>query len=323
MTVRKHPQSCEIVHETAVQNERPGQTIHSGATISTTNIRAEETARYASSWRKYRQFNRLTLLFIIPGLPLFVVVVGGILTRTLPHLFGFGYALATGIWAVLFSLICLTPYHFIKCPRCGNTFFFRYLNLNPDVRRCRYCGLRKYAPDGDLKVGQNMKRIILIGSGGSGKSTLARKLGDVLRKPVYHLDRFYWHPNWVPTPNDEWKEIQKRLCSAEEWIIDGNYGGTMDIRLLACDTIIFLNMPRLLCLIRVLQRYISYRGKWRPDMTNGCLETIDRKFMQWIWEYPKTKRPAILKKLDELSADKRVFILNSPNDVANFVKSLN
>jgi adenylate kinase family enzyme len=87
-----------------------------------------------------------------------------------------------------------------------------------------------------------MKKIILIGSGGSGKSTLARKLGDKLEIDVYHLDALFWKPNWEGAPKDEQRKVQNDLVKKEEWIIDGNYGGTMDIRLNAADTVIFLDI---------------------------------------------------------------------------------
>ena len=85
-----------------------------------------------------------------------------------------------------------------------------------------------------------MRKIIIIGSGGSGKSTLARKLGEMTRIPVFHLDALYWKPGWVPTPREEWNARVKALVNQDQWIIDGNYGGTLNIRMTEADTIIFL-----------------------------------------------------------------------------------
>ena len=52
----------------------------------------------------------------------------------------------------------------------------------------------------------------------------------------------------------------------DEWIIDGNYGGTMDIRMKAADTIIFLDIHRTICVYRAFKRIVQYRNKTRPDM---------------------------------------------------------
>ncbi len=89
-----------------------------------------------------------------------------------------------------------------------------------------------------------MKKIMLIGSGGSGKSTLARQLGNILNIQVYHLDAIFWKPNWEGVSKEEQISIQTDLVKKDEWLIDGNYGGTLDIRMDAADTIIFLDINR-------------------------------------------------------------------------------
>ncbi|MFD1851280.1 DNA topology modulation protein [Oceanobacillus bengalensis] len=168
-----------------------------------------------------------------------------------------------------------------------------------------------------------MKKVVLIGSGGAGKSTLARRLGEKLKVNVYHLDTLFWKPNWVGVPKEEQRKIQNDLVKKEQWIIDGNYGSTMDIRLNAADTIIFLDIQRRICLYRAFKRMLKYRNKTRPDMGAGCEERIDLGFLKWIWNYPKTKRPEILKRLEQLPKGKQVIILKSPKDVEQFIEKYN
>lgn len=105
------------------------------------------------------------------------------------------------------------------------------------------------------------QRIILIGSGGSGKSTLARQIGAVLSLPVIHLDALFWQPGWVETPRPEWEALQRELVARDRWVIDGNYGHTLDIRLAAADTVIFMDMPRLVCAWGAIKRRIMYAGR--------------------------------------------------------------
>lgn len=99
-----------------------------------------------------------------------------------------------------------------------------------------------------------MQKVMLIGAGGSGKSTLARTLGGLTNIPVYHLDVLHWKPDWTPTPNDEWDQIQNNLVKNDRWIIDGNYGRTIDIRMAEADTVIFLDL-------RKSGNFVRYRGK--------------------------------------------------------------
>ena len=39
-------------------------------------------------------------------------------------------------------------------------------------------------------------KIAIIGNAGSGKSTLGFELHKKLDLPLYHLDQYYWKPNW-------------------------------------------------------------------------------------------------------------------------------
>jgi adenylate kinase family enzyme len=166
-----------------------------------------------------------------------------------------------------------------------------------------------------------MKKIILIGSGGSGKSTLAKQLGKKLNIKVYHLDTLFWKPNWEAVPKEEQIMIQTRLVEKQEWIIDGNYSGTLDIRLNAADTIIFLDLPRIHCIYRALKRIHKYKNRTRPDMGEGCQERFSLEFFKWIWNYPKTRKPQILKKLEQLPPDKQIWILKSTKEVRDFVET--
>src|SRR6266436_5243884 len=101
-----------------------------------------------------------------------------------------------------------------------------------------------------------MKRVLIIGSGGAGKSTFARRLNNILNLGLIHLDTLYWNPGWVETPKPEWRAIVEGLLGKDSWIIDGNYSGTLDIRIAACDTIIFLDIGRATCAWRILKRLL-------------------------------------------------------------------
>ena len=164
-----------------------------------------------------------------------------------------------------------------------------------------------------------MHRILVIGSGGAGKSTFARELGAILDLPVIHMDQLYWKPGWEKPDKAEWARIVDRATAKERWIMDGNFGGTLPQRLARCDTVVLLDMPRWLCLWRVLKRIMKHRGRHRPDMPPGCHERFDLEFIRWIWNYPSKSRPAKLALLSATSPDQRVVILASTREVRRFL----
>ncbi len=169
-----------------------------------------------------------------------------------------------------------------------------------------------------------MRKILLIGSGGAGKSTLARTIAERTGLPLIHLDTLYWKSGWVETPSEEWRKIVVALLQEDAWIMDGNFGGTLDLRLAACDTAIFLDLPPIVCLWRVIKRRIKYRGGSRPDMTTGCPERLDLGFLLWIAFYRLRRRARILDKLATITGDGRrmMVVLDSDAAVDAFVATL-
>jgi adenylate kinase family enzyme len=164
-----------------------------------------------------------------------------------------------------------------------------------------------------------MRKILVIGSGGAGKSVLAARLGELLQIEVLHLDKFYWHPGWMETPKAEWLKTVEELLKRDAWIMDGNYSGTLDMRLEACDTVIFLDPGRMLCLWRVLKRIVMYRNGRRPDMAEGCREKFSLKFVLWVWEYSRRTRPKVIKKLKLKAETKKIVWLRTASEVEEFL----
>jgi adenylate kinase family enzyme len=166
-----------------------------------------------------------------------------------------------------------------------------------------------------------MQKILVIGSCGSGKSTFSRRLGELIGLPVIHLDRHFWRPGWVEPPKDVWRTQVEDLLKGDRWIIDGNYGGTMELRLAQCDTAIFLDFPRHICTWRVIKRVFQNYGRSRPDIGPGCHEKIDVSFIKWTWNYPTRSRPRVVKRLDDVSDRVKITTLTSDRDVENYLDS--
>lgn len=167
-----------------------------------------------------------------------------------------------------------------------------------------------------------MERIIIIGCGGSGKSTLARKLGEKTGLPVVHLDQIYWSPgSWIHLENEEFDRLLTVETEKPRWILDGNFNRTMPMRLEKCDTVIYLDLNRFVCLFGWLKRVITNWGSAREDMAPGCREWFDPEFAKWIWNFNGNYRKKYYSMLSQLEG-KRVIILRSRRAVKKFLKTM-
>lgn len=164
---------------------------------------------------------------------------------------------------------------------------------------------------------------MIIGCCGAGKSTLSKQLSNKIRVPVYHLDQYYWKEGWTETPKEEWIPIVTKLASNDEWIIDGNYGSTIPIRLQQADTIIYLKYSTWKCLYRVCSRIVKYKGKVRPDMPKGCEERWDLNFLHYVLTYNLIRAKKHLALVENTKGHKEVFVLKNDAEVASFLQSLN
>jgi adenylate kinase family enzyme len=157
---------------------------------------------------------------------------------------------------------------------------------------------------------------MIIGCPGSGKSTLARTLRDMTGLPLFYLDMLYWNGDRTTVSKENFLERLNEVIAGDRWIIDGNYGSTMEMRMQACDTVIFLDYPVEVCLEGVRQR----RGKPREDIP--WVETEeDQEFLQFIRDYGRDSRPKVLALL-EAYTDKQTVILHSREEAAEYLRSL-
>lgn len=163
-----------------------------------------------------------------------------------------------------------------------------------------------------------MNKILVIGIPGSGKSTFTNKLGKVLNREVIHLDKLYRKPGWVVAyTRDEWVELVKNLVSREQWIIDGNYTNTLDIRLAAADTVVFLNFNKLICLYRVWLRCYKKDPLLGIDKAEGDRNKLSWDLIKKIITYP---RKEILQKLEKIKSEKEVFVVKNSHEVENLIE---
>lgn len=137
-----------------------------------------------------------------------------------------------------------------------------------------------------------MNKIMIVGCPGSGKSTLSKKLSKKLDIPVLHLDYIYHIDNFQHISREALKEMVETFVSNNDrFIIDGNYGGTMEWRLQHCDTVILLDIETEICVANVMSRM---NEEDRSDMAPGFDDTImDEDFLDFVRNFKTQKIPGI------------------------------
>lgn len=163
-----------------------------------------------------------------------------------------------------------------------------------------------------------MKRIMVIGCPGSGKSTFSIRLHKLTGIPLFHLDLMHWNSDRTTVDKAVFRERLLNTIQMDEWIIDGNYGSTIELRLQACDTVVFLDYPLNICLDGIKER----RGKVRPDMPwieNENEE--DTEFIAFIKNYNCQSRPHVMELLEKYT-HKDIYIFKTRNEADEFLNQL-
>jgi adenylate kinase family enzyme len=168
-----------------------------------------------------------------------------------------------------------------------------------------------------LPMLQKARRILVIGCSGGGKSTPSRKLSARLNLPYLSMDRdFFWLPGWVKRPKAQERALIAARVAQDRWIMDGSGASSFDLRLPRTDLVIWVRVPRHVCLWGLVCRVASSFGRVRPDMAPGCPEQLpDLEFLSYIWNFERRISPVIVNMLDRHAPDMPVLTLNSRRDI--------
>lgn len=111
-----------------------------------------------------------------------------------------------------------------------------------------------------------MKKVMVIGSPWAGKSTFARKLRDATGLPLFYLDMIWHKPDQTNVSVEEFDRRLGEIVEKDQWIIDGNYQRTLEVRLKVCDTVFLLDYPLECCLSGAEARIGRKREEQLPQI---------------------------------------------------------
>ena len=163
-----------------------------------------------------------------------------------------------------------------------------------------------------------MKRILVIGCPGAGKTYFSKKLGEIISLPIIHMDNLYWHKDKTSITDQELNEKLLPYLEKDNWIIDGNYHQTLELRLKYATDVYFLKMPRDECIEGILERIDEPRDDipW-IETKKDAVELIS-----WTIDYEKRTQKAeenLLKKYPHVKV-KTFYSRNEVNQYLNRLK---
>ncbi len=160
----------------------------------------------------------------------------------------------------------------------------------------------------------SMKKVIVIGCPGGGKSTFSRSLAGATGIPLHHLDMMNWNADRTIVEKEVFMSRLQDAISQDSWIIDGNYNGTMEMRIQACDTVFFLDYPLEVCLSGIQER----KGKPRSDMPwIEPADEDDEEFITFIKDFREKSRPRIIELLKKY--DREVYHFTSRSEAEQYL----
>ena len=161
-----------------------------------------------------------------------------------------------------------------------------------------------------------MQKVLVVGCPGSGKSTFARALHDATELPLYYLDMLFWNSDKTTVERDVFLERLNSVLQKPRWIIDGNYASTMEKRIVACDTVFFLDYTTEICLDGLAKRC----GIPRPDMPWIEYE-LDEEFIEFVKNYNTTSRPFVVELLNKYKS-KNIIVFHNRKEADEYLKSI-
>jgi len=162
-----------------------------------------------------------------------------------------------------------------------------------------------------------VKKVLVIGCPGAGKSYFARRLHDCTGLPLYHLDLIWHRPDKTHITREEFDARLREIFAEEAWILDGDFSRTMEVRMAACDTILFFDLPYEACMAGIRAR----EGTKRPDMP-WAEARADEGLLESVARYIPERRPEVYRLLEQYGPGRQVAVFRSREEAQAWLAAL-
>jgi adenylate kinase family enzyme len=154
---------------------------------------------------------------------------------------------------------------------------------------------------------------------------LAGRLGS----PHVELDGIFHQPGWTTLGPDEFAARVRESTTSPSWVVDGNYSAVRDLVWQEADTVVWLDLPLTLVLVRIIGRTVG-RVVRRTELWNGNREPYSNLWSlnpeKSIVAWAVSRHQILRRRYSEAMLDPRwshlAFVqLRSPTQVDQFLKN--
>lgn len=168
-----------------------------------------------------------------------------------------------------------------------------------------------------------MKKIAVFGKPGSGKSILSKRLASATGIPLHPLDSIVYKKTGDRVDRETYDRKHAELLSSDRWIIDGL--GPLESfykRLEVAETLIYIDLPYVVSYWFVTKRlfkgWIVKPEGW-PDGSSVLKGTLQS--YRTLKLCPRFWNDAFMKKLEEISTNKSLYVIRSISELNGFVEN--
>lgn len=150
------------------------------------------------------------------------------------------------------------------------------------------------------------ERILVAGNAGAGKTTLCKLVHAVTGIEYTELDSLYFGPGW--TKLDTFETTARALADSVQWITEWQYPVARELLAERADLLIWLDLPRWMCLVRIVERSIRRRllgvSLWNGNVEPPLHQMLSNRYHTVRWAFRHHNE---IRNLVKLNADQSRF----------------